>query len=264
MSRRILILSGLAAAVSAYFIFLKQRDDFLFLLVPAIFIGILTFVFSSQIDNLMLRGEPQSLPTPMREMLMSTSPWFRQLSDALNAMAEDRMVRWIAKKEFINQGDPKAPEDVKFMLAWSAILLTLHQEKYLYDPLDRMVFYNHPFLTPNQPDIVHIVELETEDGTFIFSTPHLVKGFGEPGFYNISLHAMAEGYASLYMEEQPSWSESIWQDLEEMSGISKEALETYLGTELKDPWPVSVHHQVMFAGARVKEVELELPYLAKG
>lgn len=264
MSRRILIFSGVAVGISAYFVFFKERQDFLFLLVPGIFIGILTFIFSNQIDHLMLRGVAQKLDTPVRGMLMNVSPWYRQLSDELRAMAEDRMVRWIARKEFFSKGEPPAPEDAKYMLAWNAILLTLHQEEYLFKPYDRVAFYNHPFLTPAQPEKVHIVELEKEDGTFIFSSPHMIKGFAEKGYYNTAIHALAEAYSSLYVSERMHWEETIWEDLEDMSGISKQALESYIGLELNDPWPVAVHHQVMFSGARIKNVEDELPYLAKG
>lgn len=90
-------------------------------------------------------------------------------------MVEDRMMRWVMKKDFIDKNEQEAPEDVKFILAYYAVLLTIHQEAYNYDGLDRVVFYHHPFLTPHFIDDAHILELEKEDGSLIISVPHLLR-----------------------------------------------------------------------------------------
>ena len=254
MARRLMVLAGAGIVLSAYFIFLKDRDDMLFLMVISILVLVGAYIFQYQVDQLMIRGVPQRLDSDMRKMLQVTAPHFASLDESHQQMAEDRMKRWVLKKDFLNKNEQDAPEDVKYMLAWYAILFTLHQENYLYDGIDRIVFYHHPFLSPHQPDDVHIVEVEEQDGTVILSVPHLIKGYMEKGHYNIALHAMAEAYAICYIREEITWPDDIWDQLEAISSISKERLEAFIGLKILDPWPVAVHHQFTYSGTSIPQV----------
>ena len=257
-----MVLAGLMIAAGAYFVFFEERDDFLYLLGAGLVTMTVAWVFQYQIDHLMIRGVPQRLDEPLREMLLHTSRQFPALDLNGRMMAEDRMVRWLAPRDVIAMSDPQPPEEAKYILAWYAALLTLHQQQYLFKGLDRIVFYHHPFLTPARPDEVHICELETVDGTMIFSLPHLIKGHALPGHYNIALHVMAEAYAHYYRPAPVAWPDSIWDELESISGYSKSALETYTGVPMEDPWPVAVHHQVMFPHARIGQVVGVFPQLS--
>ena len=261
MSRRIIVLSGLGAVVSAYFIFFKDREDFFWLLGISIVIGILGYMFQHQIDEIILRGAPQKLDDSMRKLLFSTSPLFVRLHLQHQLLVEDRMKRWVLKKDFIQKNEQDAPEDVKYILAYYAILLTLHQKDYLYTGVDRIAFYHHPFLSPAYEDDVHIAEVELEDGTMIISVPHLIKGHLEKGYYNIGLHLLAEAYQKVYIKENLQWPEDIWMSLEEISNITRDQIEDYIGLPLTDPWPVAVHHQVIYSGANIREVTSILPQL---
>jgi hypothetical protein len=258
-SRRIMILAALSLAVSAYFIFIRDRDDFLFLFAISLIVLMLSYVFQFQLDQLMTRGAPQTIPDPMRSLLMNTSPYFSAMPVEQRRLMEDRMKRWIMKKEFINQNKQEAPEDVKYIMAYYAILLTLHQENYLYDGLDRIVFYHHPFLSPEHPEDVHIVEVEPEDGTIIISVPDLLKGHLEKGYYNLALHAMAIAFKEKYIQEPIEWPADIWERLEGISSIERTKLEDYLGMPVNDPWPVAVHHQLIYKEALIPEVLQYLP-----
>lgn len=261
MARRLMVLAGAGILVSAYFIFIKDRNDMLYLMIMSILVLVGTYVFQYQIDQLMIRGVPQRLDQDMHKMLIVTAPRFATMPEIHQHMAEDRMKRWVLKKDFLNKNEQEAPEDVKYILAWYAILLTMHQEKFLYEGMDRIVFYHHPFLSPHQPDDAHIVEVEEQDGTVIISVPHLIKGHMERGMYNIALHAMAESYAVCYIREEIQWPEDIWEQLEEISTIPKERIEAYIGLKVLDPWPVAVHHQVTYSGASISEVLQRIPSL---
>jgi hypothetical protein len=249
-----MILAAAAIAGSAYLIFFKDRDDFLLPFALAMIVLVIAYVFQHQIDQLMTRGVPQQLDRAMYSMLMNTAPHFAAMQDRQKLMVSDRMKRWVLRKEFINKNEQDAPEDVKFILAFYAVLLTMHQEKFLYETLDRIVFYHHPFLTPFHPDDVHLVEIESTDGTIIISVPHLLKGHLEKGYYNLALHAMADAYSYEYIHHPIKWPDDIWEKLEEISSISRDKLEAYLGMKIMDPWPVAVHHQLMYRDASIAEV----------
>jgi hypothetical protein len=194
-------------------------------------------------------------------MLLRTTPQFSRMPLLQQRLVEDRMARWVVRKDFINKNEQDAPEDVKYILAWYAVLLTLHQEDYLYNGVERIVFYHHPFLSPAHQDDAHIVEVEREDGTMIISVPHLIRGHMEKGMYNIALHAMAQAYAICYNKDQIPWPEDIWERMETISSIPKDSIEAFIGLPLNDPWPVAVHHQLTYAGTMIPQVLQLLPQL---
>lgn len=259
MARRIMILAGLGVVITGYFIFFKDRDDLVLWLGLSLLILVIGYTFQFQIDQLMIRGVPQRLDEPMRQMLLATAPAFVRMPPQTRAMVEDRMKRWVMKKEFINKNEQDAPEDVKYILAWYAVWLTIHQESFLYTGIDRIVFYHHPFLSPQHSDDAHIFELESEDGTLIISVPHLIRGHMEKGLYNLALHAMANAYALAYFRQPVKWPTDIWNRLEEISSIPKGKIDAYIGLPVTDPWPVAVHHQFTYSGAVIPEVQMVLP-----
>jgi hypothetical protein len=264
MARRIIVLALAAVAITGYFIFFRDRNDLIYLFSIALLLLVIAYTFQFQIDQLMIRGVPQQLDEAMRMMLLQTTPQFSKMTDLQKRLVEDRMKRWEIKKDFINKNEQDAPEDVKYILAWYSVLLTMHREIYLYEGLDRIVFYHHPFLSPHHTDDAHIAEVEPEDGTIIISVPHLIKGHMEKGYYNIGLHAIAEAYASCYIKEKMEWPEDIWDQLETISNIPKEKIEAYIGLPLQDPWPVAVHHQLMYRDTSIPEVISQLPqFLSK-
>lgn len=255
------MLAILGIAISAYFIFIRDRDDMIYPLAISIFLLVVAYTFQYQIDQLMIRGVPQQLDSDMRHMLLNTTPQFSKMTIPQQRLVEDRMARWVIRKDFINKNEQDAPEDVKYILAWYAILLTIHQENYLYKGLDRIVFYHHPFLSPTHQDDVHIAEIEPEDGTIIISVPHLIKGHMEKGMYNIALHLMAQAYAVSYIKAPITWPDDIWDQLEAFSTIPRDRIEAYIGLPLTDPWPVAVHHQLTYVGTSIPEVQQILPQL---
>jgi hypothetical protein len=257
-----MVIAAAAVAGFGFFIFFKDRDDLIIYLAISLIILMVSYVFQFQIDQMMTRGVPLKLDHAMRSMLLNTSPHFKAMTPMQQLMVEDRMMRWVMKKDFIDMNEQEAPEDVKFILSYYAVLLTIHQEAYDYDGLDRVVFYHHPFLTPHFMDDAHIIEIEKEDGSLILSVPHLLKGHLEQGYYNIGLHLMAEAYQHCYLRHEIHWNKDVWDTLETLSSISKDAIDDYIGLQVLNPWPVAVHHQVIYKGIQIPEVVHELPQLS--
>jgi hypothetical protein len=102
-----------------------------------------------------------------------------------------------------------------------------------------------------------------EDGTIIISFMHALKGHFEKGYYNIALHVMAEAYKYKYIREEIVWPEDIWDRLESISSISRDQIDAYIGLPVNDPWPVAVHHQLMYRDAEINEVLDILPQFRK-
>ncbi len=257
-----MVLSAAAVVGFGYFIFFKERDDLIIYFALSLVILVIAYVFQFQIDQIMTRGVPLKLDGAMRSLLLNTTSHFKAMTPMQQLLVEDRMMRWVIKKDFINKNEQDAPEDVKYILAYYAILLTIHQEAYDYDGLDRVVFYHHPFLSPQFADDVHIAEIEVEDGALIVSVPHLLKGHLEKGYYNIGLHLIAVAYYQLYIKAPIEWSDDIWESLEAISTIPKRDIDNYIGLPVANPWPVAVHHQLMYKGIQISEVIHQLPQFA--
>src|SRR5678816_3956815 len=115
MARRIITLSLLGLVAFGYFIFFKDRDDLVLWFAICLVVAVISYTFQFQIDQMMIRGVPQKLPPSMRELLLRTSPWFANLRRDQQLMMEDRIARWILKKDFIDKNEQKAPEDVRYM-----------------------------------------------------------------------------------------------------------------------------------------------------
>lgn len=261
IARRIMILAVVFVLGSAYFIFFRERHDFVWVFAASLLVLTVTYVFQHQIDQMFIRGVPQQIDGSMHEMMLLTAPYYKSLSIEHMLMMQDRMARWVLRKEMIQKNENKPPQDLMYIISYYAVLLTLHQEDFRYDIFDRIVFYEHPFLSPGITDDVHIVEVESVDGTMIFSIPHLLKGHLEKGYYNIAVHANAEAYQIQYMKETVAWEPDIWERLEEVSGISRHQLDAYIGLPQENPWPVAVHHQVTYRGATIPEVLRHFPQL---
>ncbi len=261
ISRRIMILAIVFVLGSAYFIFFRERHDFVWVFAAGLLLLTVTYVFQHQLDQMAIRGVPQRIDESMHQMMLATSPHYQNLSIQHMQMMQDRMARWVLRKEMIQKNENKPPQDLMYIISFYAVLLTLHQEDFRYDIFDRIVLYEHPFLSPGITDEVHIVEVESVDGTMIFSIPHLLKGHLEKGYYNIALHANAEAFQIQYIQESVVWEPEIWERLEQVSGVTRQQLDAYIGMPQENPWPVAVHHQVTYRGAHIPEVLRYFPQL---
>jgi hypothetical protein len=90
----------------------------------------------------------------------------------------------------------------------------------------------------------------------------LLKGYLEKGYYNIGLHLIAEAFQQLYIKEHIEWKDDIWMTLEEISSIPKTSIDDYIGIPVTNPWPVAVHHQLMYQGSQIQEVLHYMPQFA--
>ncbi len=221
------------------------------MMLPAGFAGLLfivTWSMQYKIDLMWYERHPPKLDKSMQRLFMKSSTFFRSLTDERKAEFGSRVALYVIVKEFIGQGQSKVAEDIKYMVAFYAILLSWNREDYLLPEYDRIVFYLHPFLTPNHNEHVHTYEVEHTDGTIILAVNELVMGFLSPDkYYQTGLHAMAETYLACYsVDNFPKLDDDILSRLEIISGFSKEKIDGHIGLKQEDPRPVVVHHFISY------------------
>ncbi len=240
---------GIVAVFCGY-LFLGENNRYFML--PAGIAGvffIVTWVLQHQIDWVWYKRHPPKLDASMRKLFEKTNAFFRDLSEEEKVEFGKRVSLYVIAKEFIGQGQNKVAEDLKYMVAFYAILLSWKREDYLFNEYDRIVYYLHPFMTPNFNEQVHTYEVEHTDGTIILSVDELVTGFLSPGkYYQTGLHAMAEAYFTCYsVDDFPVLDDNIWNELEQISGVTKERIENHLGMKQDDPRFMVVHHYISYA-----------------
>lgn len=245
LSRRLLTLGLLITVVSGYLYFFEHLSFFIWLFGAGIFIAMSTYVFHHQIDWWWYQRYPPSLPVEMQKMYLRFGDFYGSLNEMNRSKFDTRARLFVEAKEFIAQGDKEVPEDIKYMIAYYAVMISFQKEDYLFDPYHRIVVYLHPFLTPNIPDHIHTYELEHEDGTIIFALEQLTAGFFNPRkFYQTGLHAFADLSVTRYLTEpQP---EGIWDELLKIGGWSRQQIEDFIGLPQSDPRPVMMHHWFVY------------------
>jgi len=249
-SRRLLTISALITAVSGYIYFFNHVSGFIWPLSAGVLITMSAYIFQHQINWWWYQKHPPALDSQMEKIYMHTSKFYRSLDEEQKKKFNTRVRLFVEAKEFIAQGFPEVAEDVRYMVAYYAVVVSFHRQDFLFEPYNRIVIYFHPFLSPNFPERIHTYELEHEDGTLIFSLEQLVAGFMNPvKYYQTGLHAFAELYTHKFLKgESLSDPEAVWAQIENTGGWSKQQIEDFTGLPQPNPIPVMIHQ--WYAGSK--------------
>lgn len=144
--------------------------------------------------------------------------------------------------------DDQIPEDVQVVVAACAVLLTRKLDEFLLSMFQVVVINPLPFLSPQYPEKAHISESYEEDKVLLFSLQHLMHGFMEPQrYYNIGLHEWARVLAWSYPQYPwPALGEDTWNQLPQISGISRNDLLNYINRPDVELLPAVIVHYVHY------------------
>jgi hypothetical protein len=248
MNSRIIVLPfGIIAAFLLYQMFLQDNNEYSVWLFPVGAILVSYFIFRHQIEIWWQKKYPQKFDPKIDRALMAFLPPYSEMNETNRKTFQTRLDQFVKRKVFIGQSIPDVPDDIKYLISASGLLLHFHKEDWELKDYDRLVFYKHPFLTPNSPDDVHTLEVEHEDGVLIFSLEQLIPGLQDyKQYYNTALHAFAE----IYIRHNPivfkQDRDTIWKDIEAVGFVKKDKLSSYLGINEIDPIPVLIHYYVYY------------------
>ncbi|MGK0362976.1 MAG: hypothetical protein ACI85O_000015 [Saprospiraceae bacterium] len=225
-------LAIIAGAVFAYSHFYEVPDFAIYSIIPLLPAAIV-FVMSPQINWWWYTKNPSSTDNSIKAMLKSRLPFYKNLSETDKKKFEDRVNLFIMAKEFTPKIHDDVPEDMKAIIAASAVMLTFHKEEdWIFDKFEQYIVYPHPFPTP-QYEEWHICENFEEDGVMLFSAQHLLHGFFEPHkYYQIALHEFVNVFLENYSgTKYPQFEEDNWADFEKISNFSEEKIKSYIGLQ---------------------------------
>ena len=218
------------ALVFLYFTWEVDEKYALYIIPPVVGLAIL-FVLSPQIDWWVAKRNPPELDPKIRHLLNQRSPYYNQLSAEQKKRLRDRIGLFSMSIDFKPQAMESVPDDVKTVIGFYGAQITLGLDQYLLPPFENVVLYPGPFPSPQFPEHWHASEIFEEDGVFLFSMDHLMKGFLSPlKYYPVGLHEMAQAFLLVFPgKDYPAVDESTWKDLQKISGIDKEKLCKYIG-----------------------------------
>lgn len=232
MFARYLSMPFVLAALLALYLTWEVHRSYSFYIFPPIIILAIIFVLSPQINWWWYSRHPQDLNPNLRAILEKAPGYYHRLSDAEKLRFRQKVGLFRMGSEFMPQAMERSPADAELAVATAAVTL-LHSKKDLVFPKhEHIILYNHPFPSPQFPEIFHASEVFDEDGVVMFSVPHLFKGFLEPELYfPLGLYEYARVYMRTYQEEKfPLVNEEDWPMLERISGFSKDGIKTWINT----------------------------------
>ena len=256
LARRLLVVCVILLSLFAYLYFAEGKQQYAIPAGIVLVIGIFLWIFQHQINWSWYKRNPPGLPGAVDALFRAHRPFYASLEEEERKEFGRRVSLFVLNKDWIIMGPEEVPEDLKYMVAYYAGLLTWRKGDFLFKGYDRVVFYLHPFLTPHYKEQVHTYEVEHVDGTIILAIDHLTTSFLEPGkYYQTGLHCLAEVFQATVPGEYPDGS--IWPQLEMVQPVTKKQIEEVTGLNQEDPWPTAAHHWFSYAG-RFEERQPEL------
>lgn len=184
----------IVAGVILYLMFFEDRSDWYSYLIPIAVILASFYTFSPKIDYWWHQKHPPKVPDKLKKIIYNASNHFQSLDESEKQRFLDRLAIFMHHKDFYLMRKEKEalPEDIKALIAISAVTLSLQEEDWFFKKYDYFIAYQHPFPTPNKQQL-HSVEVNHEDGVMLFNLDLLFQSMVlRNKAFNIALYAFAE------------------------------------------------------------------------
>lgn len=198
------------------------------------------YTLKDAIDWKYYQKHPPALDDKVRRILAQV-PFYKHLSDEKKKAFDLRLGLFLKVHEYRiqptrqaqdDEDEFEAPDELAALASIPAIILTFDQDQFLCPEIDQIIFYNHPFPTPEYK-VLHHSEWNPEDKVLIFSVPHLRKGNVEPfTYFDLGMY---EWSRACNLKE----AGADWTSFNRTFGITQEQVITSIG--LPEPDVEAVH-----------------------
>lgn len=245
---RVLSIPFMLGALGCLFLAWEVHEKYAIYVVPNVIVLAILYIFSPQINWWWYKRFPPRLDPKLGFLLEKQLAFYQQLTPENKKRFRERIFLFILANDFMPQAMENVPEDIKAIVAASAVQLSFGQEEFVFSKFERVVIYPKAFPSPQYPRMFHSSEIYEEDGVVLFSAEHLMRSFMQPAqYYNVGLHEYAKVFRAQYPEiDFPVLSEDIWKKMQEISGFSREAITKWINLEVIEVFPVSVAHFFAF------------------
>ena len=244
MPTRILSIPFIIIALVLLFLTWEIDPGYSWYIIPPVLMLALIHVMGPQINWWWYRRHPPVLKPKIRMLIERHQPYYQRLAEPEQDRFRKRVALYMQANDFMPQGMESVPEDLKAVAAACAVQLTFGHKDFLLPQFEHIIFYPHPFPSPQYPENFHASEIFQEDGVILFSIEQLMPGFLRPfQYYNIGLHEYAKAIMASYPDiEYPDLPDHIWEALEQISGYSKAAIHRWINLKAIEPEAVAIVH----------------------
>ena len=218
-------------------------------IVPFVIGLALIFSFSPQINWWWYQRHPPELTGKLRGLLERFLPYYQRLAEPEKKRFRHRVALYIEANDFMAKGMDEVSPDLKVVAAACAVQLTFGKQR-LFAELDSSIWFSsrNPFPLRSIRKITTPRKSYEEDGVILFSAEQLMKGFFTPHkFYNIGLHEYAKVFERSFPDLAfPALADTHWQELQQISGFTREWIREWINLEDIPLRAVSIAHFFAF------------------
>ena len=256
---RLLAFPFLIGIIACIYLVYSYGNAYAIYILPQVIVLVVLYILEPEIDWWWSKRNPPKLDLPVKRMLSSKWAFYKGLSITEKAKFEERMALYMVGVAFQPNGITSIPEDVKAVLAASAVTVTYGLENFLLSPFDRVILYGHGFPSPQYPSEIHHCEVYLEDGVLVFTVPVLMAGALQPrSYFPIGIYTYAEAILLINKWEEPIDEMLSWDDIEMISRYTKEHISKTIGLQkisleacaivlfLEFPVKLNAHNRVLY------------------
>lgn len=238
-SRYLLFFFGMWTIGAAALAIFYEPSLYLWMLPGAVMVAVV-YVLEPQINWWYWQWSPPELKGLARRLLETQSGYYQRLDATAGREFRRRVFLLMEGSNFMPQGFEEVPLDVKLIIAATVAEMNMGQRDFLFPDFENIVLYQHPFPSPQYPDLLHASETYIPDGVLIFCTEHVRRGFVHPRLY---LSLVFYEYAKVFRHarsERPLPQADLydWEIVTDVAGFSQQAIRSWVGLEEIDLFAV--------------------------
>lgn len=249
MLSKILYAPFIILLIIALYLTIEVDSGYSWYIIPPFLIMAGIFFAQPEIDWWWWQKHVPPMDPGLEKVLQKMIPFYAALPEEDKKRFQNRVEMYVRANAFIAKGikeDSTPPTEVVYFSSTNVVQLTFGQADYRLPKFERIVIYPAPFPSPQYPTPIHSSEIYVEDGVLIFAVEPLMEGIFRKEEYNIGFYEYAKAYIVSYPDRDYAEEELSWDNLEQISGYSKELVERKIGLPDIDIRAVAIHHFFYF------------------
>lgn len=244
LSRYFLFPLIIAAGVLLYLMVWHYHPQYAYALIGVAFAITALLLIEDHINLWWTKKHPPKIDPGLKSFMMSYIPFYRGLPIDLREEFERDLELLERRMDFFAKTTEDLSDEIKALCCIYPTIFGFQKSSIdLSKKFKTVVLYLHPFLTPNIPDEVHVSELDTEDGVYIYTIDHLHLGFKSRHFFNIALYEAAQAF--LYVSNKTEEFKEVCpklSDLLKIGDYDSEELKIFCGILPDKTEAILIHH----------------------
>ena len=232
--RRLAIPLVLWILLVLYLTFVEDIYGITFWVIPPAILLMALYVFSPQIEWWWYQKYPPKVDEQLKQFLLRSSPFYASLAPEQKTIFEQRVFFYMMGNDFSGMNMDNISEDMKAAVAIYPVTMTFNQSNFMLAPFERIVFYKHPFPSPNHR-FLHACETDEQDGVIIFSLEQLIASQLRPdALIYLGFYEYAQVYQYVHKDKEVNLDlGKHWALIDKIAPWSKEDISTFTG--FKEP-----------------------------